>query len=277
LNSDLWQAVILGVVQGLTEFLPVSSTGHLILVPALLGWRGGVVDQLSFDVALHIGTLIALLVVFWRDWMRLMAAGIRSLLTRSLVDSDARLAWLIVLATIPGALAGVLLQRQIETVLRTPLVVGAMMVLVAFVLAAIDWLADRRREEYSLGPIAALAIGLGQALALVPGVSRSGATMGVGLLAGLTREAAARFSFLMSTPIILGAVLKESVDVARHGLPPGELAAFLAGIVAAGVTGYACVRWLLAYLRRRSLMVFVVYRLAAGTIVVGLALSGRLT
>lgn len=277
MNSDLWQAVILGVVQGLTEFLPVSSTGHLILVPALLGWRGGVVDQLSFDVALHIGTLIALLVVFWRDWMRLMAAGIRSLLTRSLVDSDARLAWLIVLATIPGALAGVLLQRQIETVLRTPLVVGAMMVLVAFVLAAIDWLADRRREEYSLGPIAALAIGLGQALALVPGVSRSGATMGVGLLAGLTREAAARFSFLMSTPIILGAVLKESVDVARHGLPPGELAAFLAGIVAAGVTGYACVRWLLAYLRRRSLMVFVVYRLAAGTIVVGLALSGRLT
>ncbi|MBM2809943.1 MAG: undecaprenyl-diphosphatase UppP [Chloroflexi bacterium] len=276
MNSDLWQAVILGIVQGLTEFLPVSSTGHLILVPALLGWRGGVVDQLSFDVALHIGTLIALLIVFWRDWMRLIAAGIRSLLTRSLVDPDARLAWLIVLATIPGAVAGILLQRQIETVLRTPLVVGAMMVLVALVLAAIDRLADRRREEYSLGPVAALAIGLGQALALVPGVSRSGATMGVGLLAGLTREAAARFSFLMSTPIILGAVLKESVDVARHGLPPGEIAAFLAGIVAAGVTGYACVRWLLAYLRRRSLMPFVVYRLVAGTIVIGLALSGNL-
>jgi undecaprenyl-diphosphatase len=276
LTPEVLQAVALGVVQGLTEFLPISSTGHLILVPALFDWRGGVVDTLSFDVALHIGTLIALLVVFWRDWVRLVAAGLGSLATRSLKEPDARLAWLIAVATVPGAVAGVLFQRQVETVLRNPLVIGVMMVLVALLLAAIDWISDRRHGEYGLGFGAALAIGCGQALALVPGVSRSGATIGVGLLAGLTRDAAARFSFLMSTPIILGAVLKESVDVGRHGLPSGEIAPFVLGIAAAGITGYACIRWLLAYLRRRSLAPFIVYRLIAGTLVIALALSGRL-
>ncbi len=143
---ELWQAALLGVVQGLTEFLPVSSTGHLILVPALLGWRGGIVDSLQFDVALHLGTLVALLAVFWRDWLTLAAAALRSLARRSLADRQARLAWLIVLATIPAVVAGLLLQKQVETTLRSPVVIGVTMVVVGLILALLDRMARQTRD-----------------------------------------------------------------------------------------------------------------------------------
>jgi len=273
---ELWQAALLGVVQGLTEFLPVSSTGHLILVPAILGWRGGIVDSLKFDVALHLGTLIALLAVFWRDWLELIEAALASLARRSLADAHARLAWLIVLGTIPGAMAGALLQKQVETTLRSPLVIGAAMVLVALVLALLDRLGPQTRNEYSLGPVGALAIGIGQAVALIPGVSRSGSTIATGLGLGLTRPSAARFSFLLSTPIIAGALAKEGLDVARQGLGADERLVFAVGIVAAGISGYLCIRFLLAYLRRHSLMPFVIYRIVAGGAVLLLAANGRL-
>ena len=159
---ELWQAAVLGVVQGLTEFLPVSSTGHLILVPALFGWHGGVIDSLQFDVALHLGTLVALLAVFWRDWLILIVAALGSIARRSLADRQARLAWLILLGTIPGALAGALLQKQVETTLRSAVVIGAAMVLVALLLALVDRLSRQTRDEYSLGAAGAIAVGIGQ-------------------------------------------------------------------------------------------------------------------
>jgi undecaprenyl-diphosphatase len=273
----LWKAIVLGIVQGLTEFLPVSSTAHLILVPVLFGWTDELLNQLSFDVALHLGTLLALLAVFWRDWAALVVSALASLRDRSLADRDARLAWLIALATIPGVVAGLLFQRQIETTLRSPLVIGVTLIGVGLILAIIDRVSVRSRDEHALGPAAALAIGLGQASALIPGVSRSGATIAVGLAAGLTRPAAARFSFLLSTPIIAGAIAKEALDLARRGIPSSDVLPLIAGIVAAGITGYLCINFLLAYLRQRSLAAFVIYRVAVGVFIIFLTLSGRLT
>jgi undecaprenyl-diphosphatase len=271
----LWQAAVLGIVQGLTEFLPVSSTGHLILVPLLFGWKEGVLNRLEFDVALHIGTLVALVAVFWREWAMLIAAGFSSLWHRSLRDPEARLAWLILLATVPGAAAGILFQRQVETVLRSPIIIGSTMVGLGIILAIVDRAARAERDERSLGPLAALAVGIGQALALVPGVSRSGSTIAVGLCVGLNRAAAARFSFLLSTPIIVGAVAKEGIDVAHRGVASAEIPIAAVGVLAAGLSGYACIRWLLAYLRTRTLLPFVIYRVVIGSAVLALAAAGR--
>jgi len=276
MTPEVWQAALLGVVQGLTEFLPVSSTGHLILVPALLGWHGGIVDSLQFDVALHLGTLVALLAVFWHDWLVLAGAALRSLARRSLADPQARLAWLIALATIPGVVAGALFQRHVETTLRSPVLIGITMVFVGLLLALLDRSARQTRNEYSLGAVGAFAIGVGQALALIPGVSRSGSTIATGLGLGLTRASAARFSFLLSTPIVAGAIVKEGVDVARQGIGAGEAPVFAVGILAAAISGYACIRFLLAYLRTRSLMPFVVYRVIAGVGVLLFAANGSI-
>jgi undecaprenyl-diphosphatase len=299
--SELVQAATLGVVQGLTEFLPVSSTGHLIVVPAVLGWDDEVLHRLEFDVALHVGTFCAVMGAFWRDWINLGKAALRSPLAlfrreparlpagrgpvpdaeglvrdRSPEDAEARLAWLIVLGTIPAALAGALFQRQVESVLRSPLIVGTMMVAVGILLAVVDRLARRDRDEYSLGLWGALAIGVGQAVALIPGTSRSGSTIATALALGLTRDSAARFSFLLSAPITFGAVAKQSVDVARHGLNGSELAMFGVGAFAAGISGFLAIHGLLRFLRTRSLMPFVVYRVLAGAVVIVLAASGRL-
>jgi undecaprenyl-diphosphatase len=276
LAPEVWQAALLGVVQGLTEFLPISSTGHLILVPALFGWRGGVIDSLQFDVALHLGTLVALLAVFWRDWLTLAGAALASILRRSLADPSARLAWLILLGTVPGVVAGALLQKQVETTLRSPIVIGVTMVVIALILALLDRVGPQTRDEYSLGAAGAIAVGVGQALALIPGVSRSGSTIATGLGLGLTRASAARFSFLLSTPIIVGALAKQGLDLARDGLGGSDPSVFVIGIVAAAISGYACIRFLLAYLRTRSLMPFVIYRLVAGAGVLVLAVNGRI-
>jgi undecaprenyl-diphosphatase len=276
MTADIWRAAVLGIVQGLTEFLPVSSTGHLLLVPALFGWKDTRLDTLEFTVALHVGTLVALLAVFWRDWIDLAGAAFRSLAGRARGDRRARLAWLLVLATIPGAAAGLLFEEQVETTLRSPVIVGCAMVVVGVLLALIDWASSRKRDEYTLGPVGAFAVGVGQALALIPGVSRSGSTIAVGLTLGLTRAAAARFSFLLSTPIIAGAVAKQSLDVARRGVDASEMATMAVGIAAAAISGYACIRFLLAYLRARSLMPFVIYRVVAGGAVIVLAASGRI-
>jgi undecaprenyl-diphosphatase len=274
--SDLVQAATLGVVQGITEFLPVSSTGHLIVVPALLGWRDGVVTRLDFDVALHVGTLIAVVGAFWRDWVDLARAALGSIRDRSLADPEARLAWLIALGTLPAAVAGALFQRQVESVLRSPFIVGTMMVVVGVVMAIVDRLSGRTRDEFDLGPIDALCIGIGQAVALIPGTSRSGATIATGLAIGLTRPAAARFSFLLSAPITFGAVAKQSVDVTRHGLTSSEMAMFGVGALTAGVSGIIAIRGLLRFLRSRGLMPFVIYRVVAGALVIALAAAGRL-
>jgi undecaprenyl-diphosphatase len=273
---ELWQAALLGVVQGLTEFLPVSSAGHLILVPALLGWGDSPLTRLEFTVALHLGTLLALLGVFWRDWLRLVRAFLLALGRRSFADPDARLAILIALGTIPGALAGAAFAKTIEATLRSPVIVGVMMVSVGLLLWAADHWSTRLHDETSLRAPGALAIGVAQAIAIIPGVSRSGITIATGLLLGLTRPAAARFSFLLSAPIIIGAGLKEGWDVAKAGgLAVADPIAYAVGIAAAAISGFMAIRWLLRYLGRGSLAPFVVYRIAVGLAVIALAVSGR--
>jgi undecaprenyl-diphosphatase len=268
--DTLVQALIMGIVQGLTEFLPVSSSGHLIIVPFLLGWTDPFITSLAFSVMLHIGTLVALLVYFRADWFRLVPAGFATIRDRSFrADPDRRLAWLLIAATIPAAIAGFLFSDAIERYFRDIGSVVLMLVLGAIVL----WLADRwgARNKGVQDVTFPLAFGLGvaQALALVPGISRSGISISAARIAGLDREAAARFSFLMATPITAGAALFEvrklatgeaGVTVSVGPLVVGMAAAFVSGMLAIG--------FLLRYLRTRSLNIFVAYRLILAAVVV---------
>jgi undecaprenyl-diphosphatase len=247
------QAVVLGLVQGLTEFLPVSSSGHLILVPHLFGWR----DQgLAFDAMMHVGTLAALVAYFRGELLGMM----RGTMSR-------RLGVILVAATVPAAVAGVLLERVIETQLRSPLVIAA----TTAVFGLLMWYADARanaRPASADDPLEALtwrqglAVGCAQAVALIPGTSRSGITITTGLLAGLDRETAARYSFLLGLVITAGAGAKKSLGVMRDGIPPGELGPILVGLFVAFASGWFAVWFLVSYLKRRSLLPFVIYRLA---------------
>jgi undecaprenyl-diphosphatase len=266
----LVQAVVMGIVQGLTEFLPISSSGHLIIVPFLFGWTDPFITSLAFSVMLHLGTLLALLVYFRADWLRLVPAGLATIRDRSFRgDPDRRLAWLLVAATIPAAIAGYLLSDLIEGAFREVGLVAVTLVGGAVIL----WVADRwgsrtKGVEDVTFPIAG-AIGAAQALALVPGISRSGISISAARFAGLDREAAARFSFLMATPITAGAIIFEvrklvtgeaGVTVSLGPLVAGMIAAFVAGMIAIG--------FLLRYLRTRSLNIFVAYRLVLAAVVV---------
>jgi undecaprenyl-diphosphatase len=268
--DTLIQAFVMGVVQGLTEFLPISSSGHLIIVPFLFGWDDAFLNSLAFSVMLHIGTLLALLVYFRADWFRLVPAGLAAARDRSFRgDPDRRLAWLLVAATIPAAIAGLLLDDLIETAFRE---IGLVAV-TTVVGGGILWLADRRgahsKGVHDVGLRVAVGIGFAQALALVPGISRSGISISAARLAGLDRASAARFSFLMATPVTAGAAVFEvrrlvageaGVDVSIGALVVGMIAAFVAGAVAIG--------GLLHYLRSSSLELFVWYRLVLAAIVV---------
>lgn len=274
--DPLGQAVVMGIVQGLTEFLPVSSSGHLILVPWLAGWDDTFIRSLSFSVMLHVATLGALLVYFVRDWLRLVPAGFAALRDRSFRDDpERRLAWLIVATTIPGGLAGFLLNDVIERTVRQPGLVAVMLI----VGGAILWVAERHggggRPLDGLSFRAAIGIGCAQALALVPGISRSGVTIAAGLFAGLDRAAAARFSFLMATPIIAGAGAFEArqllVGAADVAVAPGPLAV---GMLAAFVSAIAAIHVLLRFLRSHRTDVFVAYRVGLATLVV-LVFLGR--
>lgn len=259
----------MGIVQGLTEFLPVSSSGHHIIVPFLFGWGDELISSLAFSVMLHIGTLAALLVYFRADWFRLVPAGLAVLRDRSFRgDPDRRLAWLLAASTVPAVIAGLLLENQIETVFRE---IGLVAVTL-MVGGGILWLADRRggrsRGIYDVTWPIALGIGAAQALALVPGISRSGISISAARFAGLDRAAAARFSFLMATPVTAGAAVFEVIrlasgDVAVH-LTAGPL---VAGMLAAFVSGALAISVLLRFLRTSSLRVFVWYRLALAAIV----------
>jgi undecaprenyl-diphosphatase len=273
------QAVILGLIQGLTEFLPISSSGHLIVIPALLGWDDAFLESLAFSVMLHLATLLALLVYFWSDWLRLVPAGLAALRDRSFRDDpDRRLAWLLAVTTIPAMIVGLALNDLIETTFRDPRLVSVTLV----VGAAILWLADRvgRRTEKMEGLSFAAAIGIGaaQALALVPGISRSGISISAGLLAGLDRSSAARFAFLMATPITFGAGLWELRKLAtgEAGVDV-QLVPLVAGMIAALASGLIAIAVLLRFLRTHGVGVFVAYRIAlAGLVaVVTLELWGR--
>jgi undecaprenyl-diphosphatase len=263
------QALVMGVVQGLTEFLPVSSSGHLILVPALLGWDDAFITSLAFSVMLHMGTLAALLVYFRADWIRLVPAGLAALRDRSFRgDADRRLAWLLVAATIPAAVAGFVLGDVIETSFRQVGLVAVMLVVGGAILLAADRLGPRTRAIENITFPVAIGIGVAQALALVPGISRSGISISAGRIVGLDREAAARFAFLMATPITGGAGLYEAFKLVREGgVAGGSIAPLVVGMLSAAISGFLAIHFMLGFLRRRSLDVFVLYRFALAAVV----------
>jgi undecaprenyl-diphosphatase len=269
-DSQLVQAIVLGIVQGLTEFLPISSSGHLIVVPALLGWNDPFIESLAFSVMLHVATLAALLIYFARDWVRLIPAGLAAIRDRSFAGSaDRRLAWLLAATTIPAVVVGVALNDLIETAFREPRLVAMTLVAGAIILWLADRLGSRARTIDQLGFGAALGIGGAQALALIPGVSRSGISISAGLFAGLDREAAARFAFLMATPITAGAGVWEARKIlageAGVDLPVVPL---LAGMLASLVAGLLAIAFLMRYLRTHGVGVFVAYRLVLAALVV---------
>jgi undecaprenyl-diphosphatase len=270
LDEQLVQAIVLGIVQGLTEFLPVSSSGHLIVVPALLGWDDPFIESLAFSVMLHVATLLALLIYFRSDWLRLIPAGLATLRDRSFEgDPDRKLAWLLAAATVPAVIVGLLLNDLIETTFREPRLVAVTLVAGAAVLWIADRVGSKQREISGLTFRAAIGIGAAQALALVPGVSRSGISISAGLFAGLDREASARFAFLMATPITAGAGLWE-VRKIISGEVGVELpiVPLLAGMAASLVAGLLAIAVLMRYLRTNGVGIFVAYRIALAALVV---------
>jgi undecaprenyl-diphosphatase len=270
---EFLEAVLLGVVQGLTEFLPVSSSGHLLLGQYFLG-----LDQdrfgLPFDVALHLGTLVAVVSFFWRDLLRMARAFARSLSPgeRNLADPDQRLAYLILASTVPAALIGFFLEGFFETAVRSPWVVVFNLVLIGVLFIVGEAVGAKTRRADKLRFVEAVGIGLAQAAALVPGVSRSGATITLGLFLGLRREEAARFSFLMSVPIIAAAGTLQLAEVAAQGMDRSQVLMFAAGFVSSAVVGYLTIRFFLRFVVHHSLRAFAYYRFALAAVVATLLL-----
>lgn len=263
---ELFHAVVLGIVQGLTEFLPISSSGHLELVPRLFDWEqpAGSAGR-AFDVALHFGTLCAVVGYFRRDLWRYMRSAVAGMISRR-IDDDARLGWLLVLSSVPAGLAGVLLEGFIDDRLGTPVVIGWSLIGFGVVLGAADRLTGERRLE-SARVRDAVVIGVAQILALNPGTSRSGITISAGRFLGLGRDDAARFSFLMGIPVILGAFVFEMQGLVSDGVPDGLASAMVIGAITAGLAGWLAVAGLLRLVRTRSFTPFVVYRVALGVVV----------
>jgi len=253
---DILQAILLGLLQGITEFIPVSSSGHLVLVPWLLGWPE---PELVFDTVVHWGTLLAVLAFFWRDWVDLITAWLRGLLRWDWSDPAARLMWLLIVGTIPAAVLGFLLEDFFESLFGEPAWVSVFLLVTAGLLALSERFGSRSREIGDLGWFDSLMIGLGQAAAIAPGISRSGATIATGLFRGLERPTAARFSFLLSTPIILGAGLFQLLDLASAPDRLAQVPALVAGFLAAAISGYVCIAALLRYLQRGRLYPFAIY------------------
>ena len=274
----LFQAVVLGIIQGLTEFLPISSTAHLIVIPKLLGWQ----DQgLAFDIALHVGTLAAVVLYFFRDWMQIIAQGLGVQFGGdSGLQRNRTLLWLLVLATIPAGVAGLLFQKKIEGAVRENLyVIGGMAILIGLVMWWAESVGRKQKDLGHVSTVDAIIIGTAQALALIPGVSRSGITMSAGLVRNLDRQAAARFSFLLLTPTVAGIALKKFYDLMKHegGIPADMRMAFLVGIAVSGITGCLVIQLFMRYLRRGTLNFFVAYRVIFGIMIIALAHFFRLT
>ena len=278
-----YQAIVLAIVQGLTEFLPVSSTAHLVLFPWLLGWKD---PGLTFDIALHAGTLVAVIAYFWRYWLEMLklVTGLggsspgdpsSSVATGeagpiALLGENRRLFWYLVVGTVPAGLAGWFFESAAEEQLRSPVIIGIALIVVGLFM----WLGERLgRRIHDLGHVGfvdALLVGVAQAFSVIPGVSRSGSTMTAGLFRGMNRETSARFSFLLSTPIIAGAAFKKALEIRHTGLPVDMRLPFLAGIIVAAIVGYLVIAVLIRYLERRTFTVFVVYRLVLGVVVLAL-------
>jgi len=245
---NLFQAIVLGLVQGLGEFLPISSSAHLIVFPWLFGWPE---HSLAFDVALHAGTLIAVIVYFWNDWLKVLRS---------------RMVWYIAVASVPGALIGKLLEDKAEAAFRSPLLIAVTMSIFAVIFFLVDRYVWKARTLKSLGFLDAIVIGLSQAFAIIPGVSRSGATMTAGMGMKLDRESAVRFSFLLSAPIILGATVLKLKDITALA-SGGEGTSLAAGFLVSAVTGFLSIKYLLGYVKKHSFNVFIVYRLMFSAVI----------
>jgi undecaprenyl-diphosphatase len=276
------QAAITGLLQGLTEFIPVSSSAHLELAPWIFGWEEDeLIGSLAFDVFLHLGTLVALLVYFWRDWIRYITAAWASVVERRIgSDPDRRIAWLLVAATIPAAAIGFAFEDFIGATFHgdsdaARLAIAGFLVVGGLLLWLADRLGRRTREVEQINAPAALTIGFSQALALLPGISRSGATLTTGLALGLTREAAARFSFLLATPITLGAGLYGSRRLLTESHTGIEWLAIGVGFAVAAASGLLAIGFLLSWLRRRSVTAFTLYRIAFAALIVTLVFIGH--
>ncbi len=275
------QAVILGILQGATEFIPVSSSGHLVLVPWLLHWES---PGLAFNAVAHWGTALAVIVYFWEDWVSLVGAAFQSVRkqlfpmagraagrdgtpgTNPAESAHSSLFWLLVLGTVPGALIGYLLDDFFEQMFARPVAAAGFLLVTAALLAGSERWGRRERELADLRWVDALFIGLAQALAIFPGISRSGATIAAGLMLGTKRQPAARFSFLLATPIIVGAGLLQVIQLSRVGGLGAQAPVLIAGLIAAAVIGFACIHFLLRYLEHRRLYPFAVYCLLASVL-----------
>jgi undecaprenyl-diphosphatase len=287
----IYQAIVLAIVQGLGEFIPVSSSGHLIIVRRLMGWNElSPAHELTFDVALHFGTLLAVLVYFRRTWFQIIRAAFGGKVVRfsesgagdeTLTLEERReerlLLWFLAIATIPGAIAGKLLEGPADDYFREHLVLIASALIVV---ALLMWLGEKvgtmKKSLTRVSFADSLIVGVAQAFALIPGVSRSGSTITAGLFRNMTREAAVRFSFLLSTPIIAGAVLLKTYELHKEGLPAGMHAPFIVGIIVSALVGYAAIAWLIRYLQANTLRVFIIYRIIVGVVVIALAFAWHL-
>jgi undecaprenyl-diphosphatase len=291
INLPIYQAVVLAVIQGLAEFIPVSSSGHLIIVRRLLGWNElSPAHELTFDVALHFGTLLSVLFYFRRTWFQIIRAALGGKVVRfseaggsdqNLTAEEQReerlLLWFFVIATIPGAIAGKLLEHSAEEYFREHIyLIATALVVVALLMWWGEKVSRLTKPLTRISFADALIVGCAQATALIPGVSRSGSTITAGLFRNMTREAAVRFSFLLSTPIIAGAALLKAHELRKEGLPVGMHMPFLVGVLVSAVVGYAAIAWLIRYLQSNSLKVFIFYRIVVGLIVIGLALLWHL-
>jgi undecaprenyl-diphosphatase len=287
----IYQAVVLAIVQGLAEFIPVSSSGHLIIVRRLLGWNElSPAHELTFDVALHFGTLLSVLFYFRRTWFQIIRAALGGKVVRfseaggsdeNLTAEEQReerlLLWFFAIATIPGAIAGKLLEHSAEDYFREHIyLIAAALIVVALLMWWGEKVSQLTKPLTRISFADALIVGCAQATALIPGVSRSGSTITAGLFRNMTREAAVRFSFLLSTPIIAGAALLKAHELRKEGLPAGMHMPFLVGVLVSAIVGYVTIAWLIRYLQSNSLKVFIVYRIVVGVIVIGLALMWHL-
>ena len=270
------QAIVLGLTQGVTEFAPISSSGHLILVPWLFGWELGDASLAkTFDVALHLGTLLGAIAYFRSDLARYLVAFARSLRDRRVEGADARVAWALVVGTVPGAIVGATFENVIEERLGAPWLIAVMLVVFGIVLVVVDRRSPQERgiEDVTVGR--GLLLGLAQALALQPGVSRSGITITAARAMGIDRPTAARVSFLLALPIIAGAGLFKGLEVAATGIPRPLVAPFVAGMLASAVSGFAVIWFLLGYLRQHAFTAFLAYRVGVAAVVLAAILAGR--
>ncbi len=278
---DVIQALVLGLVQGATEFIPVSSSGHLVLVPWLMGWQK---PDLVFDTTLHLGTIVAVVAFFWRDLIGLAWAWLRSLFMRDRAMLEegavslpsyfvqAKLAWLIIVGTVPAATMGIVLGDFFESLFGSPLRVAILLLVTGLILAVGERLGHRHREIDHLFLFDATLIGLAQGCAIAPGISRSGATIAMGLLLGLKRDSSARYSFLLATPIVVGTGLLQLLELFSEGVTISQLGILALGFLAAALSGYFCIKVLLSYLARRTLYPFALYCWLAGGICLLIAL-----